>query len=762
MAEVANSSIEKAKSLSDFARYVKEEYASDLIDAHVDELSKISGSLKKLLDKFTDSEIQKLASNSLEEIGDIIVDWDSKEQHDVKSKFLNPELAKEFFNAQKKALNKFISIYTADSNEAISLSEDLNTFYSHIQDIAVEIFFKIRDETDRKLYEIKSVFENPILGICFLDDQGTFVSVNSTYTQMIGLDEKAILGKKWQSFVHPDDEKKVNSVLGKLSEKRMVQVEVRCINKDKKEWAGEIMIISNDDPENRYKGIHWFIKDVTVVKRSKKEIENEMARFRSVILKSNDIITVLDKSGLIKSITPSVEVILGYTPEELIRKSVFEFIHPADVKNVIKYFRLITQKEIKKIPMGFRFLKKGGGWCFIEAIGSNLLNDPDVEGIVINGRNVTERKEAEQKLVESEHKYRTLIERMNEGLLYVDNDGVIQFVNEQFCNLVGYKEDELVGKIAHTIFLNGNMQSWIYLEKIKENAEAKKEQYELSMKTKSGKSIWVLANSTPMIDRDGIKTGYMITHNDITARRNAEEQLKLKNNELNTFVYKASHDLKGPLASIIGLTNIAKDELKEENALNYIDLIAKSSKRLDSILMDLIDLTRISQGKTLNTEVNITQMIKDILTSLDHMPNFANIKLKLELASIKDFYNDQKLLNSIFQNLIDNAIKYQSDKRKDPYVKIRTKRSKNGIIFEVQDNGEGIDKDIKDKIFEMFYRGNTKSTGTGLGLYIVKTSIEKLGGTLNVESENNKGSLFTVFIPNVGSNILEENKETDK
>jgi signal transduction histidine kinase len=234
---------------------------------------------------------------------------------------------------------------------------------------------------------------------------------------------------------------------------------------------------------------------------------------------------------------------------------------------------------------------------------------------------------------------------------------------------------------------------------------------------------------------------------DITGRKQAELKLHEKNQELDSFTYKASHDLKGPLASIIGLSNVAHDEVKDEKALHYFDLIEKSTKRLDAILTDLIDLARLNKTIAELQPISVENLIQDIIESLKHRMGAEKMTFTVDVATHREFKTDVNLLTSILQNLIVNSINYHNSENPAPRIDIRVMEKGDQLLFSIEDNGVGIPEKMKDRVFEMFYRANTKSTGSGLGLYIVKNSIEKLHGEYHLKSEEGEGTTFTFSLP---------------
>lgn len=230
-------------------------------------------------------------------------------------------------------------------------------------------------------------------------------------------------------------------------------------------------------------------------------------------------------------------------------------------------------------------------------------------------------------------------------------------------------------------------------------------------------------------------------------REEANLQLEITNRELNTFIYKAAHELRGPLCSIMGLTNIAGMESEQKSLPDYIEKISESTKKLDAVLLSLIEVMTIKDSKPQIKEIDFKALIEKIVKRFRFLENSVAIQFKIKTENKHGFFSDENILSSILLNLIENAINYRSVSRHDSFVNISVTNIETGIKIEIEDNGIGIEKEIQDQIFDMYFRGNQYSKGSGLGLYIAKNGVKKLGGTIEVKSELRKGSLFTVYLP---------------
>ncbi|HEU4717074.1 MAG TPA: PAS domain-containing sensor histidine kinase, partial [Bacteroidia bacterium] len=262
-----------------------------------------------------------------------------------------------------------------------------------------------------------------------------------------------------------------------------------------------------------------------------------------------------------------------------------------------------------------------------------------------------------------------------------------------------------------------------------------------------GSIRYILSESRPEFGPDGRPVGVYGTAHDVTENTVLEQSLQASYKELETFIYRVSHDLRGPLASIQGLVRVSVLDVKDETALKHIGMIGDLAMKLDGLLTKLVHIMSVRDKKTTNDPVDVVQMVEGILSSLKFIDHFGNIKFSVN-SNVKEMRTDSEALRSVLLNLVENAIKYHDYSRKMPFIDINIHRNGSpNVSIEISDNGQGIDEEVKDKVFDMFYRGTTSSKGTGLGLFIVKSTVEKLGGTITLESAKGKGSRFRLSIP---------------
>ncbi|MEO8764566.1 MAG: sensor histidine kinase [Ginsengibacter sp.] len=233
----------------------------------------------------------------------------------------------------------------------------------------------------------------------------------------------------------------------------------------------------------------------------------------------------------------------------------------------------------------------------------------------------------------------------------------------------------------------------------------------------------------------------------------ANGQLTKLNAELDSLVYRTSHDLRSPVTSILALVEIIREEPDIAKRITFLDMQKKTLFRLDSLITDTLDFARNKRMELSYEPVDFNEFINSSLQDHILSDNSENIKRIVEIVQQGMFVTDRVRMNMVINNLISNSLRYHNKNQENPYVKIIVKADINKAEIKVIDNGQGIAKKHLDHIFTMFYRADKTSAGSGIGLYIVKEAIEKLEGTVHIESELNKGTAFTIVIPNnIGKN----------
>ncbi len=473
---------------------------------------------------------------------------------------------------------------------------------------------------------------------------------------------------------------------------------------------------------------------------------NEM-RFRALIEKSPEVILLLDEKGKMQYASPSASKNLGLKTNELESTTLFKYLNKEDLDDVKRKLARLLKKPDSSCSISMQLANKKGEWRKFEGKATNLLKDTSVGAIVINLSDVTDEFETRNELKLRER----ALEASSNGKVIINSflPGMpVVYANQAFFEMSGFDEDDIIDKDSS--FLIGPDSAPETIEEIYSALLNKTEfKGEILSYRKDGSKFWCYITLSPVFDEKGELVYYICNMNDISALKDTEIKLRQKNNELNTFVYKATHDLKGPLASILGLSQLAADNVKDPEASSYINYIRESTLRLDMILNDLLRISTVTHVTPSYQRIDLNKIVNNIASIVGGNHKKEGVDIKTSINVTNDLFTDETLLTSALQNLLDNAVKYKNTRAIQPYAMIEAHNFKEGVAISISDNGCGTPKEMQDKIFDMFFRGNEKSTGSGLGLYMVKKAVEKLNGDINFTSEVGVGSVFTLYLPSL-------------
>jgi PAS domain S-box-containing protein len=434
----------------------------------------------------------------------------------------------------------------------------------------------------------------------------------------------------------------------------------------------------------------------------------------------------------------------GYTREELIGTPVFRMLTEKSIEEV----RILKERKDRgeHIPQFYQIEgRKKDGTVFPAEVELNFLSLSGGESVFFSVKDITREKQAKEALIASEAKFRSVFRSSMIGITFSNKHHEIVEVNDQFLKTVGYTREDFTQKTFSWQTLTPPEFYETDMKAVQEfHISGNIPPYEKELIRKDGSRIPVLVAASS-IDSNSVGVGFMIDLSEIKSFKRETEKLT---RELSTYIYMASHDLKGPLASVIGLTAVARTEIEDQKALEYIELIRRSTLKLDKSLINLMKIMKIKNNQIDLNPIDFINIIEEVLSDLKYSEDFSRCKINKVVSLQRPFFSDYELIKSVFQNLIENSVKYQNQ-FKIPVIEISVWEEENKVFLRVSDNGKGIDEKIKDRIFEMFFRGTLESKGSGLGLYIVKSAAEQLNGKIEVSNKITGGCEFTISLPKV-------------
>ncbi len=468
---------------------------------------------------------------------------------------------------------------------------------------------------------------------------------------------------------------------------------------------------------------------------------------------STEGIYILENGIVIEANQTGCEM-FGYTYKETIGLRAVDVFEEVDKKTVIER---ITQKVT-----GFyrvTAIRKDGTRFPTEIYGRKIrFKAKDLRLSIV--RDISGRVKTEQKLQETEHRFKTLFDNAADGIIVGDKKGHIIDANSSFCKLTGYTREEILFKFIAELFSKQSLENMPLQFGLLKNGHSVISEREIVSKT--GALIPIEMNTTLMANNY-----YLAVVRDMTDRKKAEETLLLKNKEFmlakkraeesdqlkSEFLANMSHEIRTPMNGILGFSRmLGEEELDAEQQKLYIDIIENSSNQLMRIIDDILEISILEtkQVKVVNNPLNLNRLFLELFTIYDRQakmnktPLYIKTGLNDERATV---LVDEIKLRKVLTNLIDNALRYTNE----GFVEIGYRLDEDMLSFYVKDTGIGIAKEKQRIIFERFSQAEKRLSkeygGLGLGLSIAKENSELMGGGISVESVSGEGSTFTFTIP---------------
>jgi len=591
--------------------------------------------------------------------------------------------------------------------------------------------------------------------------------------QMVGYEPKQFIEDSnfWDSKIHPDDVGHVFDEMNHVIKKGTVTLEYRFLQNDGTyRWMRDSIIVAKNEKGKPVEFLGYWI-DIT----ERKESEDKLKQFKETLDRTNDSIFFFNPDSLQFSYANKGCIdSLGYTREELLQMT------PLDIKPEFneQRFRQLIKPLMKKDSNPFITFEtlhrhKNGSDFPVEILLQYFGGKDKSKRFIAIIRDNTERKKYEKELQEtlkeiSDYKY-----AMDESGIVVitDRKGIIRYTNDKFCEISKYTRDELIGN-NHRI-MNSGFHPQEFFHDLWSTIEAGKIwRGDIKNKTKDNLFFWVHTVIVPFLDKKRKPYQYVAITRDITEEKYlSEELIKSKeaadaaNHAKSEFLANMSHEIRTPMNAVIGFSELLYNTVEGEKQRSQIESIRNSGKNLLKIINDILDLSKIEAGKlTLQKEaVNIHKLAKDMEMVFLHKTEDKNLSFYIETESKipSALFLDETRLRQVLFNLLGNAVKFTE---KGHVILTLDKKEKGNnkidLIIKVEDTGIGIPKAQQEKIFEAFSQQedqiNSKYGGTGLGLTITKRLVEMMGGKISVSSKPDKGSVFTIYLPNVKIGAIED------
>jgi len=482
------------------------------------------------------------------------------------------------------------------------------------------------------------------------------------------------------------------------------------------------------------------IQDITERKETVKESE---IRYLALVERLPIGVAIYRRGKLLFANTQAHLILGADKSQNLIGTDVLNFVEPGHHQRIVRRMKEVAE-GLPGAMVEQKYIRLDGRLVDVEtmAFPYSYRGEPCVQIIF---RDITERKQTETQIRKNEALLAQLFQNVPMAVVLLNEFGKVEQVNKGFEEMFGYTLTELRGRSINDFIVPDELtHEGVDLNNL--IASHRVVSIETIRRHRNGTIVNVILYGMPvMLDNQTI--GIYGVYVDITQRKRVEEELKVRNTELDNFVYKVSHDLRAPLSSILGLVNLAKLPGNTDNPMDYIDIIGSKVEHLDHFIGDVLSHSKNLKIDITVAKVDFNYIIDQTFNDLNYLEGAKGISRMVKVEGI-DFYSDPWRIAEILRNLISNAIKYRKLDQvvSEIGIKISVDHLRAEIAF--ADNGIGIDEKNLAKVFEMFYRATEQSDGSGIGLYIVKNAVDKLGGQISVASRLGQGTRFSIILPN--------------
>ena len=729
--------------------------------------------------------------------------------------------------------------------------------------------------------------------IYMLDPNGYILSWNQGAKSIKGYQDEEVLGRHISMF-YTTQERKENVPGNNLNDalkNNIHESQGWRVRKDGSLFWADMVITTLYDDEGYLKGFAKIVRDITARKKKddqktlvNAELERRVKantdkiiarerRFRELIENSYDGISLFGRYWNVLYRSRSGARISGWSNEERAGKRHDDLIHPDDLPVAKELFARVLTEPARPVMATYRTLHKLGHYIWIECLLNNLLNDPDVEAIVCNFRDVTDRILAEEQIREKNRQIGSILESITDGFIALDKNFCYTYVNRRIGEMLGVDAASLIGKCVWDVFPDAVNSSthkafkqameeqhyilnedyypplglWqenhiypspeglsVFIRDITERklAEASMQQsesnlrsvfentdlaivlfdmdarlqsfnnnarrladryfkaelrvgesafyyclpervndvkhilqklrrrspivYEVSYPITAELTQWFEVRWVSVVNAQNQPVGIILTLKDITGKKQADQErdrmtadLIQRNKDLEQFTYIVSHNLRAPVANIKGLSDLLSDDMKPDDE-NMVALTALDTSvgNLDKVIIDLNHILQVSSEANDTLEaVSLPLLVDDVKSANSQLIQKNNVKIHCDFSEVSELTSLKSYLYSIFQNLIVNSIKYHRA-GVEPVISIVSKIDHNKACLYFTDNGKGIDMQRDGlQLFGLYKRFDLSVEGKGMGLFMVKTQVERLGGKISVESGVDKGSTFKLEFP---------------
>lgn len=625
----------------------------------------------------------------------------------------------------------------------------------------------VRDITDKKRGELKLVnsekkyreFTDALPQTVFeADTSGKITFINSMVVGQFGYTKKEVIGKmKITQFIEADQLDLAKRLFAeRLGGKPMTYTVFRVKKKDGGNLLVNIYTSIIKDDNNKPIGLRGVVVDVTDQQKNAEKLKESETKYQTLFELSPDAIGVVTNKRIVFANAAMVSLLGAKSLGKVIGKDILDFVDKPVRKYVAKKINEMFENKSKMPLIEEPLIKINGEIVEVEMTASQLNYDKD-ESMQIIIRDISPRKKVEENLQKlyfetsiERQKMEAVMNSMGDAVFALDKDKKIILVNPIAAELAGEDKKDIIGKKYNEIFKfvleKEKTETTKFIDEVYEHGELSSIGDQTVLVNKDGRLIAVSDSAAPIKDNNGKVIGCVVIFRDVTKERRIDRAKS-------EFVSIASHQLRTPLSAIKWFLELLMSgvpgQLSTEQK-HYVSQVIASNDRMIRLVNELLNVSRIETGSLVLKQklINLNEIVKNVCDEVMSKIVEKQQQLTLNIKGRLMIHVDPTLLRQVIENLITNANRYTQP---GGSISIRTYKKNGSMVFEIKDNGYGIPDNQKNKLFTKFFRADnivTKQTdGTGLGLYVVKSAIETLGGKIWYESKENKGSTFYFSLP---------------
>jgi PAS domain S-box-containing protein len=611
----------------------------------------------------------------------------------------------------------------------------------------------------------RRTFELAGSGLAHVSLDGRFLRVNPRLCEILGYAEDELVGMTVKQISHPEDRDVADRPRGKLDagEIDSVRLEKRYLRKDGAVVWVMLSIALERDATGRPLYAISVLDDITSRKQAEAALRDTEEHWRSIVDSANEGMLVYDRALKVMSGNLAAERILGLPLDEMIGKPGFTSLlrcvreDGAPLEPEHRPTRITLNSGAPQTGLVLGITRPGGAITWL-SINTAFLRRPGEEqyyGIVSTISDITARRRAAEALRQSEDLFRKTFELAASGVAHVSLEGRLTRVNRRLTEILGYSEAELIGRSVKEISHPDDRDVTDAQRALIRAGERESVRFEKRYIRKGGELVWVSLGVALVRNAAGTPEYEIAMFDDVTERKHAEtalreahEELKRSNAELEQFAYVASHDLQEPLRMVSSYTQLLGRRYGEKfdaDAKEFMSYIVDGATRMKQLIEDLLAYSRVGTKHKDFKAVGLERSVRRAITNLKAAIDEAGASVTHD--PMPTLPADEVQMAQLFQNLMGNALKFRSSSVPRIHVAVSEKDSEWEIA--VRDNGIGIEPQYFERIFMVFQRLHNKGEypGTGIGLAIVKKVVERHGGHIRVESKLGEGSAFIFTLP---------------